>query len=321
MGRADIVTKQYMEDNDVFADAFNYLLYGGQQVIQPEQLHILDVTEIEVPYGADKAAVPVQKARDELKYLTAMHDEKNAYIILGIENQTNVHYAMPVKNMVYDALQYAGQVRKAADSHKKAGDRTGHNTGEYLSGFYKDDRLIPVITLVLFFSSEPWEGPMCLYDMLNSTDEAVLSMIDNYRIHLIAPNQLSDDDLRKFRTNLREVLEFIKYSKEKEKLNQIIRNNSRYDRMDRKAAMVMEICTGSDLKIAEKGEVVNMCQAILEMRMEERAAGREEGRIESCVQMIKNLMDSLQCTEDHAMEMLKIPEGKRPLYFEKMHEI
>ena len=46
MGKIDTVTKQYMADNAVFADAFNYLLYGGEQVIEPDQLHILDTTKV-----------------------------------------------------------------------------------------------------------------------------------------------------------------------------------------------------------------------------------------------------------------------------------
>ena len=29
MGMADAVTKQYMKENTVFADAFNFLLYNG----------------------------------------------------------------------------------------------------------------------------------------------------------------------------------------------------------------------------------------------------------------------------------------------------
>lgn len=33
MGLADTVTKAYMKDNSVFADAFNYLIYGGEAVV------------------------------------------------------------------------------------------------------------------------------------------------------------------------------------------------------------------------------------------------------------------------------------------------
>ena len=42
MGKADTITKQFMSDNQIFADAFNYFVYDGEQVNQPEQLHPLD---------------------------------------------------------------------------------------------------------------------------------------------------------------------------------------------------------------------------------------------------------------------------------------
>ena len=31
MGTVDIVTKEYMRENAIFADAFNYLIYGGKK--------------------------------------------------------------------------------------------------------------------------------------------------------------------------------------------------------------------------------------------------------------------------------------------------
>ena len=46
MGLADTVTKVYMKENTVFADAFNYLIYGGKAVVDPAQLRELDTTEI-----------------------------------------------------------------------------------------------------------------------------------------------------------------------------------------------------------------------------------------------------------------------------------
>ena len=49
LGRKDTVTKDYMKQNTIFADAFNYYIYGGQQRILPGQLQELDTTEIVVP--------------------------------------------------------------------------------------------------------------------------------------------------------------------------------------------------------------------------------------------------------------------------------
>lgn len=49
-----------------------------------------------------------------------MEDGEAIYLLMGLENQEEVNYAMPVKDMVYDALQYAAQVEKAAKSHREA---------------------------------------------------------------------------------------------------------------------------------------------------------------------------------------------------------
>ena len=44
MGVKDTVTKDYMNDPRIFADAFNFFLYNGRQVILPEKLHSIDTT-------------------------------------------------------------------------------------------------------------------------------------------------------------------------------------------------------------------------------------------------------------------------------------
>ena len=51
MGKVDTVTKAYMRKNNIFADAFNYLIYDGKPVVNPEQLRELDTTEIALPFG------------------------------------------------------------------------------------------------------------------------------------------------------------------------------------------------------------------------------------------------------------------------------
>ena len=75
--------------------------------------------------GADDAGEPEQVYRDAMKSLVAMKDECAVYLLLGIENQGDVHYAMPVKNLVYDVIHYAKQVQEAANSHRKAMLRRG----------------------------------------------------------------------------------------------------------------------------------------------------------------------------------------------------
>jgi hypothetical protein len=277
MGKTDTITKKYMKDNRIFADAFNYLIYGGRQIIAPEKLHPLDTTIIGLPYGSDGAGMPVQKFRDELKYLTAMEDDSAAYILLGIENQTNVNYAMPIKDMVYDALQYAAQVEKAAKSHRKAANTEKKpTTGEYLTGFYKEDRLLPVITLVVYFGAEEWDAPMSLHDMLSVDNPEILSLVPDYRINLIAPAEMSNEEIDKFKTNLREVMLFIKYSKDKNKLNELLTGDEKFKSMDRNAAEVINTVTGSGLKLKDKEDTIDMCKAIEDMMNDSRSAANIE---------------------------------------------
>ena len=51
MGMADTVTKEYIRSNEVFADAFNYLIYDGEQVVKPALLKEPDTTEIAIPFS------------------------------------------------------------------------------------------------------------------------------------------------------------------------------------------------------------------------------------------------------------------------------
>lgn len=82
--------------------------------------------------------------------------------------------------------------------------------------------------------------------------------------------------MNKLKTSLREVLLYIKYSKDKEQLQKVVSSDERFKRVERNAAMVINAITHSKIKFDEKEEVVNMCQAIMEMREEERLFEREE---------------------------------------------
>ena len=288
IGAVDTVTKAYIRENEVFADAFNYFIYHGRQVINPQNLKELDTAEIVMPLNTKgkntkKQLSAIQKYRDVLKAATIMMDDCGAYVLLGIENQTGVHYAMPVRNMIYDALQYGQQVADIAGQHRKEKNQLrGHNTNEFLSGFYKSDRLLPVVTLVIHFNEEIWDGPLSLSEMME-IDGNLAEFIQDYKINLIDPKKIPDDDLIKFQSSLREVLGCIKYSKDKEKLAAFINNNPRMN-MDVQAARVIEAITHMSIEIQEGAEVIDMCQAIEEMVED----GKKEGRLEILMSLVQD---------------------------------
>lgn len=53
---------------------------------------------------------------------------------------------------------------------------------EFLSGFRKEDKLMPVVTAVIYFGADTWDGPLSLHQMIACEDENILQMIPDYKI-------------------------------------------------------------------------------------------------------------------------------------------
>ena len=81
---------------------------------------------------------------------------------------------------------------------------------------------------------------------------------------------------------------------------------------------LLNTVAGSRLKFDTKEDKIDMCQAIEEMRQDSRnegiAQGIEQGRLES----IRNLMISLKCTAQQAMNFLMIPASDQSKYLAKL---
>ena len=163
MGKKNTITKDYMSLPANFADCFNYYLFQGEQVIKAEHLEPQDPAELTI-IPTDVTDETVEKYRDILKQCILMKDDRATYLLLGIENQSDIHYALPVKNMNYDALNYARQVAETAKEHRDK--KNIKSSGEFLSGFKKNNKLKPIISLVIYFGAGTWDGPRSLKEIL-----------------------------------------------------------------------------------------------------------------------------------------------------------
>ena len=276
MGKKDIVAKKFINNNAYFADICNSYIYNGVQKVLPEQLHELN---IELPVYTEYDKISLENAnikqeepqkRDAVKYISAKTDDTAAYLIVGIEHQSGIDYTMPMRTMQYDARQYEKQKQEIEFAHRT---------------YKKNDKLLPVITIVLYFGSKPWDGPMSLHDMLQIDDPDLLQYVADYPLHLIDPHRMDETILQKFQTNAREVLTFIKYSKNKKKVLELVQEE-RFKKLDLLAAEVINECTSSHLPLTtDNKEDVNMCQAIDEIREDSRNEGIEIGTVNSRKEM------------------------------------
>lgn len=66
MSRKNSATRIYMSDNEHFADAFNYIIYNGNKIIQPEELIEQDTTELVGILTNDNKVYAEERYRDIL---------------------------------------------------------------------------------------------------------------------------------------------------------------------------------------------------------------------------------------------------------------
>ena len=261
---------EYMSDDERFADFINGVVFDGEQVVSAVDISERD-TRIEAGNPGRKE---VSKQRDLLKKI-AMGTN---FIVVGIENQEEVHYLMPLRVMSYDASEYEQQaklIKKAVLKEK------GLNSAEFLSGFKKNSKLFPCVTFVLYYGKD-WGGSRDLYGLLDFSGrpKKLRKYVANYPVHLIEVRKFKNTDV--FKTDLKLVFDFIKYSEDKEKLKKLVESNEAYKNMATDAYAVAVAYTKSESFIGieeckKEGGKIDMCRALAELKDEGRLEGRLEG--------------------------------------------
>lgn len=163
--KADTVVKNYWRNNEQFADIFNAVLFNGNKVIKPEELEDMD-TEESLVLEHKEYIQSIVAARDNVKIRKKSTTYDAEFVILGLEGQECIHYAMPLRVMGYDYSTYKKQYDDNAAKRKK---EKGLTEDEYLSGMKKTDKFIPVITIVIYYGEKPWDGAVSLHGMLNKS--------------------------------------------------------------------------------------------------------------------------------------------------------
>ena len=96
----DTVLKNYWSGNEEFADLFNAVLFNGKQVIIPNELENED-TEASVVLVRRNHMQGIKAARDNIKIQKKSTVYGVQFVLLGLESQEHIHYAMPLRVMGY----------------------------------------------------------------------------------------------------------------------------------------------------------------------------------------------------------------------------
>ena len=178
------------------------MLFEGREIIKPGELASED-TETTTVLSHRKHAESLKASRDVIKICKKSTEYGVELVLLGLEAQEHVHYAMPLRVMGYDYASYKKQYDSNARKYKAETDKTGkHRTDkdktdarlsedEFLSRMKKEDRFTPVITVVIYYGEKIWDGATSLHEMLDIPPE-VEPYVNDYRMFLVeaGKNQL-----------------------------------------------------------------------------------------------------------------------------------
>ena len=252
MGQKDILLKNYFTP-DIFADAINAIVYDGKQVVTPERMNPIDIEtqRVEDENGNVKTDT---RLRDSAKVVEV---DDAIYCLFAIEHQSVEDYTMPLRIMEYDVREYLRQVKS--------------NKGVQV-------QIKPIITIVMYWKADKWNQPVSVKDMFDKNtvrwleDNGLGGYIQDYRMHLFEPGAVKEEDLEKFKTELKDVIAYVKYSKSTEALKDY---NEKYkpDLTKSTVTLINEL-TNSNYVFIDGKERLNMCEAFEGIKAE----GIEEGR-------------------------------------------
>ena len=283
MGKVNNVLNRYFRNKERFADLFNGIYFEGARVIRPEQL--TDASEVYTDAEAENL-----KTGEKGEFLERIRDIKmrldtgEVLMLLGIEHQDYVDYAMPFRGLQYDTMEYGRQLKDLRQKNDAEG--SFQNKSEKLCKIKKTDRITPVYTLCIYHGEEPWDGPRCLKDMMEFGNDStgMSNFFSDYPLRLYCLNE--EEDFSIFHTEVRLLFKAMRYRKDKKNLRQLIENDPEYRSMDADTLEVISVMLNAPklwenrekfMHMEDDKEEYDMCQAMREWVEEERNEGMKKG--------------------------------------------
>ena len=232
--KKDTAKKKLEEYNDVYADIFNGLLFEGEKVLREEYLLSLPTES----FTRNMDGSLRQGNRDIRK---ADGRGGRYRLILGEENQEKRENTMPQRIMGYEYAAYEEQIRTLTDKNKTEG------IPAVTKRIHDDQKLAPVITIVLYWGDEEWTRPLHLHDMLefpSDIEKQIKPFVADYPVNLIQMTRLSAEVRERFTSDFEILADYFAMKNEPEKLKEFMKNKRKVIRHTEEFLDVMNTITG-----------------------------------------------------------------------------
>jgi hypothetical protein len=259
LAEKDVTQKTLESHNDVFADIVNVLLFGGENLVNEDDL-IPDITG-----SAYKAEGKIHsQERDVSKFW----QNSNIHISLfGMENQTKIEKNMPMRVIGYDGASYRNQL-------------TRKNRNEQQLNY-------PVVTMILYFGMERWNKNLSLKDCLD-IPEKLKPFVSDYNINVFEVAYLSDEQVSKFKSDFKIIADyFVQIRKTKKYVPMTDNIKHVWETLNLMSVLTEDDKFEKSFRQVNRKERVNMCEVVDSFIKQ----GREEGKREERIQLILNMYE------------------------------
>ena len=166
---------------------------------------------------------------------------------------------------------------------------------EFLSGLRKEDKLIPIITAVVYFGDEPWDGPRSLYDMLDIPSE---------EMNLISPADMDEDEFEKFHTELGFAMKLLKH--QSDNAVEMIRQE-KHRKVSSETAYFLNSAMKLNLEYEIEPGGVDMCKAMEKNNQRQKIEGVIQGMQlmgASESDIISKIVETFHVTREYVLALL-----------------
>ena len=334
MGTKDLQKKGYFSDSARFADLVNGVVCSGRQVLMPSDLTDMDTQAGQSGIGAYDRAADAGDGRNKSKNRGLKDRRRDLvrraafgmnFLVVGIENQEETDYLMPLRCMSYDTAEYERQAAQIGREIRRADrDKNGRKIAraEFLSGFTKDSRLSPCVTIVLYYG-EKWDGATSLRELLalESIPPELREAVNDYKVYLCEVRKFKDTEV--FKTDVKQVFDCLRYAEEPDKLQELLANDPAYRQMEPDTYdVIAEYTKTSELmkvkEYSEKEGKVDMCKAITELiergRRDGLEQGIQQGMIQGMVETIREFGSTKEEAVSRLVDKMKLPGDEARRY-------
>ncbi len=244
--KVDNIIKNYLSNNDRFRDIINYYVFNGKDVVKESNLKEVYTKLVDI--DGDKFV----DFRDSYKEVNIKEDDKCIYVLIGIENQTEKEYELLLRVALYESFLLEEELNN-------------------------NDRIKPILTIVINFGEKKWECPKCLYDYFDNVDEEISEFVSNYFINVFEPYQMTDDDINKLKSDFKVVCDYLRNSNSVTGIDLVRKKNYK---LEDETIKVINYLTDSKLELDEERDEINMCKGLDEFAAKAKSEGKAEGRAE-----------------------------------------